>query len=124
MDRRKFLGTMTAATVLSRNLAWAAGEHKIDKVGLQLYTIRSVMKEIRDAVVKIAERITVAGGVPTQWAKLLEDPGLDTVDTGALRIAGSLLPKGENSQKDAAALLETVTPWLMETRRSRAVSLR
>jgi acyl-CoA synthetase (AMP-forming)/AMP-acid ligase II len=33
-----------------------------------------------------AERITVAGGVPTQWAKLLEDPGLDAVDTGALRI--------------------------------------
>ena len=45
MDRRTFLGTMTAATVLSRNLAWAAGEHKIDKVGLQLYTIRSVMKD-------------------------------------------------------------------------------
>ena len=45
MDRRTFLGTMTAATVLSRNLAWAAGDHKIDKVGLQLYTIRSVMKD-------------------------------------------------------------------------------
>jgi acyl-CoA synthetase (AMP-forming)/AMP-acid ligase II len=32
------------------------------------------------------ERITVAGGVPTQWAKLLDEPGLDTVDTGVLRI--------------------------------------
>jgi acyl-CoA synthetase (AMP-forming)/AMP-acid ligase II len=32
------------------------------------------------------ERITVAGGVPTQWAKLLEEPGLAAVDTGALRI--------------------------------------
>lgn len=32
------------------------------------------------------ERITVAGGVPTQWAKLLEEPGLDAVDTSALRI--------------------------------------
>ena len=36
------LGTMTAATILSRQLSWAAGDHKIDKVGLQLYTIRSV----------------------------------------------------------------------------------
>src|ERR1700690_4660569 len=45
IDRRTFLGTMTAATVLSRNLAWAAGEHKIEKVGLQLYTVRSVMKD-------------------------------------------------------------------------------
>jgi acyl-CoA synthetase (AMP-forming)/AMP-acid ligase II len=33
-----------------------------------------------------AERITVAGGVPTQWAKLLDEPGLDAVDTGGLRI--------------------------------------
>ena len=33
-----------------------------------------------------AERITVAGGVPTQWAKILEEPGLDAVDTSALRI--------------------------------------
>jgi acyl-CoA synthetase (AMP-forming)/AMP-acid ligase II len=33
-----------------------------------------------------AERITVAGGVPTQWAKMLEEPALDSVDTGALRI--------------------------------------
>lgn len=33
-----------------------------------------------------AERITVAGGVPTQWAKLLDEPGLATVDTSALRI--------------------------------------
>jgi acyl-CoA synthetase (AMP-forming)/AMP-acid ligase II len=33
-----------------------------------------------------AERITVAGGVPTQWAKLLDEPALDTVDTSTLRI--------------------------------------
>ena len=32
MNRRTFLGTMTAATVLSRPLAWAAGSHKIEKV--------------------------------------------------------------------------------------------
>ena len=44
--------------------------------------------------------------------------------SGGLRIAGSLLPKGENSQADAAALLATVTPWLTEARRSRAVRLR
>ena len=45
MDRRTFLGTMTAATVLARKFAWAADNHKIDKVGLQLYTLRSVMKD-------------------------------------------------------------------------------
>jgi sugar phosphate isomerase/epimerase len=55
MDRRRFLGTislgtislgtMTAATVLSGKLSWAAETHKIEKVGLQMYTIRNVMKD-------------------------------------------------------------------------------
>ena len=56
MDRRTFLGTMTAATVLSRNLAWAAGDHKIDKVGIQLYTVRSVMQDdFEGKLAKVAE---------------------------------------------------------------------
>ena len=55
MDRRTFLGTMTAATVLSRNLAWAA-DHKIDKVGIQLYTLRSVMQnDFEGKLAKVAE---------------------------------------------------------------------
>ena len=37
-----------------------------------------------------------------------------------LRVVGSLVPKGE----DAAMLLKAVTPWLLEARRTRAVSLR
>ena len=56
MDRRKFLGTMTAATILSRQLSWAAGDHKIDKVGLQLYTVRSVMTDdFEGKLAKVAE---------------------------------------------------------------------
>ncbi len=45
MDRRTFLGTMTAATLLTRRLAFAADAHKIDKIGLQLYTVRDLMKQ-------------------------------------------------------------------------------
>jgi sugar phosphate isomerase/epimerase len=45
MDRRSFLGAMTAATLLSRNLSWVAEEHKIEKIGVQLYTVRDAMKE-------------------------------------------------------------------------------
>ncbi len=41
-------------------------------------------------------------------------------DGEALQVAGSLLPPGET----AAALLDAVTPWLDEARRSRAVRLR
>ena len=56
MNRRDFLGTMTAAAVLSRPLAWAAGTHKIEKVGLQLYTVRDAMKDdFEGKLAKVAE---------------------------------------------------------------------
>jgi acyl-CoA synthetase (AMP-forming)/AMP-acid ligase II len=35
------------------------------------------------------ERITVAQGVPTQWALVLAEPGLDGADLSSLRIAGT-----------------------------------
>ena len=34
----------------------------------------------------VEERITVAGGVPAQWAKLLEHPGLERADVSHLRL--------------------------------------
>lgn len=55
MDRRSFLGTVTAATMLSTRLSWAA-EHKIEKIGLQLYTVRGTMETDLDGTVgKVAE---------------------------------------------------------------------
>jgi sugar phosphate isomerase/epimerase len=45
MNRRKFLGTVTAAGILAPRLSWAADGRKIEKIGLQLYTVRNQMKE-------------------------------------------------------------------------------
>jgi len=45
MDRRKFLGTMTAATLLTRRLGWAAEDRKIENIGVQLWTVREAMKQ-------------------------------------------------------------------------------
>ncbi len=52
MDRRTFLGTITAAALMSKGLASAFGSrndhegaHKIAKIGLQLYTLRAEMKQ-------------------------------------------------------------------------------
>jgi acyl-CoA synthetase (AMP-forming)/AMP-acid ligase II len=43
-----------------------------------------------DAVVVMeAERVTVAQGVPTQWALVLAEPALATADLSSLRIAGT-----------------------------------
>src|SRR5579863_9563102 len=54
MNRRTFLETATtvaAATLLTSKLGWAAAEHKIDKVGLQLYTVRDLMKSDFDGTI-------------------------------------------------------------------------
>ncbi len=59
MNRRNFLqtaGTVTAATLLTSKMGWAAGDHKIDKVGLQLYTVRDLMKDDFDGTIaKVAQ---------------------------------------------------------------------
>jgi sugar phosphate isomerase/epimerase len=56
MDRRAFLGTVTAATLLGKRFGLAAENHKIAKVGLQLYTVRDLMKtDFEGTLKKVAE---------------------------------------------------------------------
>jgi sugar phosphate isomerase/epimerase len=56
MDRRAFLGTMSAATFAPRRLAWASAERKIEKLGVQLYTVRSEMKkDFEGTIARVAE---------------------------------------------------------------------
>ncbi len=59
MNRRTFLGTattVTAATLLTNRFGWAAGEHKIDKIGVQLYTVRDMMKDdFEGTIAKVAK---------------------------------------------------------------------
>jgi sugar phosphate isomerase/epimerase len=59
VNRRTFLetaATVSAATLLTSKMGWAAGDHKIDKVGLQLYTVRDLMKNDFDGTIaKVAQ---------------------------------------------------------------------
>jgi len=57
MDRRTFLGTLSAAALLHGRLLWAASEeHKIDKIGLQLYSVRGEMqKNVEATLAKVAQ---------------------------------------------------------------------
>jgi sugar phosphate isomerase/epimerase len=59
VNRRTFLETattVTAATLLTSRLGWAAGNHKVDKVGVQLYTVRDLMKDDFDGTIaKVAK---------------------------------------------------------------------
>src|SRR5947199_6684968 len=59
MNRRRFLetaATISAATLFSSRFGWAAGEHKINKIGVQLYTVRDLMKNDFDGTIaKLAQ---------------------------------------------------------------------
>jgi len=59
MNRRTFLETattVTAATLLTSRLGFAAGDHKIEKVCVQLYTVRDLMKDDFDGTIaKVAK---------------------------------------------------------------------
>jgi sugar phosphate isomerase/epimerase len=59
MNRRTFLetaATVAAGTLISSRLSWAAADHKIDKVGVQLYTVRDLMKDdFEGTIAKVAQ---------------------------------------------------------------------
>src|SRR5947209_8314318 len=44
MNRRDFARSLTAAAVVGR-LAWAVSAHRIEKIGLELYTVRDALKQ-------------------------------------------------------------------------------
>ena len=44
MDRRTFIGSVSAAALMSR-FSWAARQHRIEKVGLELYTVRDALQK-------------------------------------------------------------------------------
>jgi sugar phosphate isomerase/epimerase len=92
MNRRTFLETattVTAATLLTSKLGWAAGEHKIDKVGVQLYTVRDLMKDDFDGTIakvakigyKEVEFAGYFGHTGAQVRAVCDKNGLDPVST-------------------------------------------
>jgi sugar phosphate isomerase/epimerase len=59
VNRRTFLktaGTAAAVSLLPSRFLWAAGEHKIDRIGVQLYTVRDLMKnDFEGTIAKVAQ---------------------------------------------------------------------
>ena len=80
MDRRTFVGSTVAAAVVSR-LGWAAAEHKINKIGVQLYTVRDLLqKDFEGTLAKVAALAQMfpdcGGGWQIYWRQSI--PGLGT----------------------------------------------
>lgn len=56
MNRRTFLQTSAAATLAASHPAWARAAHKIERIGLQLYTVRDLMKQdFEGTIAKVAQ---------------------------------------------------------------------
>src|SRR5467141_4675662 len=56
MNRRTFIGTSIAAAVAASRPAWSAETHHIERVGLQLYTVRDLMKQdFEGTLAKVAQ---------------------------------------------------------------------
>jgi sugar phosphate isomerase/epimerase len=91
VNRRTFLqtaGTVAGATLFSSRLGWAA-EHRIDKVGVQLYTVRDLMKTDFDGTIakvakigyKEVEFAGYFGRTPKQVREVIEKNGLKAPST-------------------------------------------
>src|SRR5207253_7697145 len=125
MDRRTFLGTMTAATLLTRRLAFAADDHKIDKIGLQLYTVRDLMKaDLPGTLAKVAaigykevEFAGYFGQTPAQIRELLRRDGLGSPST---HLSFDSLESGWQKQLDDAKAIGhhwATIAWIPEDKR-------
>ena len=57
MDRRTFIASTTAAAVASMTrLSWAAAEHRVQKIGLELYTVRAALeKDFAGTIARVAK---------------------------------------------------------------------
>src|SRR6266576_2466073 len=126
MDRRSFLGTMTAATLLTRRFGGAADDHKIDKIGVQLYTVRSeIAKDFDGSLAKVAsigyQEVELAGFAmkdgkvsyfnrsPQQMRAALDRPGLMTMFASS-RMASSVLRKHSIAREKPASKRECTLP--------------
>jgi sugar phosphate isomerase/epimerase len=55
MDRRTFIAGTVVASVATQ-ITWAAGDHKIEKIGLELYTVRDLLKkDFEGTLAKVAK---------------------------------------------------------------------
>ena len=92
MNRRTFLETattVTAATLFTSRLGWAAGDHKIEKIGVQLYTVRDQMKADFDGTIakvaqigyKEVEFAGYFGRTGQQVRAVVDNNGLSAVST-------------------------------------------
>jgi sugar phosphate isomerase/epimerase len=135
MNRRSFLetaGTVTAATFLTSRLGWAASEHTVENIGVQLYTVRdAIAKDFDGSLAKVAAigyknvelagfafdggAVTYFGRTPQEMRAALDKHGLVAPSTHVNYT--SLAPENFPKVLEASKVLGhkyIVNPWIEE----------
>src|SRR6266481_919831 len=127
MNRRTFIGTSIAATLAaSAKPAWAADTtHNIDRVGLQLYTVRAAMKtDFEGTIAKVAS----VGYKEVEFAGYFDHPPKDVraiLDKNGLvspscHVAYDVVEKKWPETLEAAKIVGhsyIICPWIDEKQR-------
>ena len=120
MNRRTFIATSIAAAVAGTRPAWSAETFHIDRVGLQLYTLRDLMKKDFDGTIaKVAQigykEVEFAGYYdrsPQAVRAILEKDGLTSPST---HVGYDIVEKKWSEALDAAHTIGhtfVVCPWI------------
>ena len=88
--------------------------------GVRLNQIRGVA-ELHEFLI---EELVELSGADRVLLVLDTMPASHSPDPGSLVVVGAQLPPGEDTPEGRAALLQRVTPWLLEARRTQSLSLR
>jgi sugar phosphate isomerase/epimerase len=133
IDRRKFVKTavqtatgVTAASLLADKFSWAAAEHRIERVGLQLYTVRDLMKDDFDGTIaKVAsigyKEVEFAGYFdksPKDVSDILKKNGLTSP---SCHVGYDIVEKKLSEQIEASHTIGhkfIVCPWIDEKQRA------
>jgi sugar phosphate isomerase/epimerase len=122
MNRRTFLGTVSAATLLSRNLSFAADSRRMTNIGMQAYTVRDQMKQnFAGTLAKVAQigykEIEFAGYYghsPKEVRSILDQNGLTSPSS---HVDYKLLTDEWPQTLDAARIMGQTyicCPWIPE----------
>lgn len=126
MNRRHFLESSVAATILAARPAWAAEKtRKIDRIGLQLYTVRELMKkDFEGTLAKVAqigykevEFAGYEGRTPEQVRAAVQTNGLAAPSA---HFDYDVVEKKWPETLDAAKVIGhsfVVCPWIDESQR-------
>jgi sugar phosphate isomerase/epimerase len=120
MNRRTFIGTSIAVAVAASRTAWPAETHHIERVGLQLYTVRDLMKkDFEGTIAKVAQigykEVEFAGYFdrsPQAVRAILEKDGLTSPST---HVGYDIVEKKWGETLDTAHTIGhafVVCPWI------------